>query len=250
MKAVQINRKLENLRGLVTGENLFLLGYMIYLGRAVWTSTMFPFPGRLSTICLLTALMLMGLKIILFDRYSFIMIPGMAALVLCAGAVLVSSHYMNAVFWIFLVMGSKDVDFSKILKIYLIVAGSIVLLAFCCSLMGVIENLQYTHVGRGVRNSFGIVYTTDFAAYVFFLLLVYFYLKGPALTVRHYGGAVVASGLVYHFCKARVDSICILLVALIYGTHSFMTHVRYAFPRVRRGWNILWRRLGIFSMPF
>lgn len=250
MKAIQINGKLDSLTSLITGENLFLLGYMIYLGRAVWTSTMFPFPDRLSTICLLAALMLIGLKIILFDRYFFLLIPGIAALVLCAGAVLVSSHYMNAVFWIFLVMGSKDVDFGKLLKIYLIVAGTIVFLAVCSSLVGVIENLQYTSSSRGIRNSFGIVYTTDFAAYIFFLLLVYFYLKGPALTAWHYGGAAAASGLVYYFCKARVDSVCILLVALVFGVHGFVVHTKYAFPRFRRGWNSLWRTWGIFSMPF
>lgn len=250
MKAIQINGKLDSLTSLITGENLFLLGYMLYMGRMVWLSTMFPFPGRIKTICLLTALMLIGLKIVVFDRYSFIMIPGVIVLILCAGAVLVSSHYTNVVFWVFLVMGSKDVNFEKILKIYLIVAGTIVFLAVCSSLIGVIENLQYTSSGRGVRNSFGIAYTTDFAAYIFFLLLVYFYLKGPALTVWHYLGAVAVSGLVYYFCKARVDSVCILLVALVFGVHGFVVHTKYAFPRFRCGWNSLWRTWGIFSMPF
>ncbi len=250
MKTVQINTKLGSLFSLVTGENLFLLGYMIYMGRAVWTSTMFPFPDGLRTIILLTALVLIGIKIVFFDRYSFMQILGIIALILCAGAVMVSSRYLNAVFWIFLVMGSKDVDFGKILKIYLIVAGSIVFLAVCSSLIGVIENLQYTTSGRGTRNSFGIVYTTDFAAYIFFLLLVYFYLKGPALTFWHYAAAVAASGLVYYFCKARVDSVCILLVALIFGIHGFMVHTKYAFPRIRRAWQWLWRTWGVVSMPF
>ena len=107
----------------ISGESLFLLGYMIYLGRAVWTSTMFPFPGRISTLCLLSAMVLITLKIVFFDRYSVTLLFGIIALVLCAGGVLALGHYMNAVFWLLVVMGSKDVDFGKMLKSYLLVTG-------------------------------------------------------------------------------------------------------------------------------
>lgn len=233
----------------ISGESLFLLGYMIYLGRAVWTSTMFPFPGRISTLCLLSAMVLITLKIVFFDRYPVTLLFGIIALVLCAGGVLALGHYMNAVFWLLVVMGSKDVDFGKMLKSYLLVAGTIVFLAFWSSIIGIIENLRY-HGGRGIRNSFGIIYTTDFAAYIFFLLLIYFYLKGPALRVYHYLGAAVLSGVVYYFCRARVDSICILMVAVVFGIHGFLEHTQYALPRVRRGWRWIWRTFGLFSIPF
>lgn len=232
-----------------TGEVLFFLGYIIYLGKFVWASTMFPFPAIINKLCLLLSIMLIGLKIILFDRYRFSTLLGIAAIILCSCTAFFSTRYTNAIFWIFLVMGSKDLDMRKMLKIYLVVTGTIVFLAVCASLVGVIENLQYVHTDRGVRNSFGIIYVTDFAAYIFYLALIYFYLKGPELHWVHIIFLIAVSGIVYYFCKARVDCICMVLIALIFGTQIFFNHVQYGFSRVKRLWNILWNKLGVFSMP-
>lgn len=232
-----------------TGEVLFFLGYIIYLGKFVWASTMFPFPAIINKLCLLLSIMLIGLKIILFDRYRFSTLLGIAAIILCSCTVFFSTRYTNAIFWIFLVMGSKDLDMRKMLKIYLVVTGSIVFLAVCASLVGVIENLQYARTSRGVRNSFGIIYVTDFAAYIFYLALIYFYLKGPELRWVHIISLVAVSGIVYYFCKARVDCICMVLIALIFGTQIFFNHVKYGFSRIKRLWNGFWYKLGILSMP-
>lgn len=232
-----------------TGELLFLAGYIIYLARAVWSTTMFPFSGILSKLCLLVSVMLIGTKIILFDRYRTSSFCGLALVVLCAGGVFLSSRYLNALFWLILVMGSKGISLQKILRIYLIITGTIVVLAFCSSLIGVIENLQYTSSDRGVRNSFGIVYVTDFAAFIFYLILVYFYLKGSELKLYHFIGASVLAGLVYHFCNARLDTSCMVLTIVIYGINTFFEHTKYSFCRVRKLWETFWHRIGPFIMP-
>ena len=105
-----------------TGELLFFLGYITYLGKFVWASTMYPFPNQINSICLCISIVLIGLKIVLFDRYTCSAIFGIAGIVLCSGTVLYATHYTNAVFWIFITMGAKDIDFRKFLKVYLVVS--------------------------------------------------------------------------------------------------------------------------------
>ena len=155
------------------GELLFFIGFIIYLGRNTWITTTFPFPNIINKLCLLLPLLLIVLKIFFFDSYRV-----KPLLILCLSMIVslmiyCSSGYLNVLFWLLLVLGSKDISFKKILEIYLLITGSIVLLAFCSSLLGVIENYQYVTTSRGIRNSFGITYTTDFASHIFFLILAW-----------------------------------------------------------------------------
>jgi len=225
-------------------EQLFLLGFIAYLGANVWTTTMFPFSGTVSKCLKLVYLSLAGIKVIVYDRYQ---LKAFLVLLLCGIStvlVLISSGYNIPFLWLLLIVGSKDVSFEKILKVYLIVTGGIVLLAFCSSLLGVIENLQYS-IGNGkVRNSFGILYTTDFAAHIFYLLIVYFYLKGEKLCPIHYMGGILTAALVYKFCEARVDTICIILTMVLFGTGNLIMHSPNSGVRVRELWRRLWKVLG------
>lgn len=232
------------------GELLFIVGYTVFLGKFVWDSTMFPFPPVLHRVCLLITISCIGLKIILYDKYEFSTLLGIAGIVLTSVAVFVFGRYSDPIYWIFLVMGGKDVSFRRVLKVYFVVTSTIVFLAFVASLIGVIENLQYITSDQRVRSSFGIVYVTDFAAYIFFLVLVFFFLKGNNLKLVHLGSTIFISGLIYYFCLARVDCMCILLVALTYGTQRLLNHVKYGFERLRYFWNGFWDKLGIFILPF
>lgn len=233
-----------------TGELLFFLGYMIYLGKFVWASTMFPFPDIVNKLCLILSIVLIGLKIILYDKYDLSTLLKVGAIIVCSIMIFISTRYTNAMFWIFLVMGAKNINFRKLLKVYFVVTSTIVFLAVCSSIVGVIENLQYSTATRGIRNSFGIIYVTDFAAYVFFLFLAFFYLKGSELKLIHFAVAILACGLVYYFCNARVDCICILLIIFIFGVQTFFNSIKYNFRRLKSLWFLLWDKFGAFVMPF
>ena len=231
------------------GEILFFAGYILCLGRAVWVTTMFPYPDSIDKLPILLGLLLIVLKILLYDHYKMDFFIKAVIAVLCSGAVFVSSRYLNVCLWLFIVLGSKDISFQKLLRIYLLVTGTIVLLAFLSSLIGVIENLQYQTANRGIRNSFGIVFVTDFAAHIFYLTVAYFCLKGPDIRWYHCIGAAVIAYLVYHYCNARVDTVSILLTGILYGIHILLEHTRYAFPRWKQFWNKTWQGLGPFLMP-
>lgn len=121
----------------------------------------------------------------------------------------------------FLIVAAKDVEFDKILKVYLTLGITIMLAAFVASQMGVIENLQYT-VLRGeeliVRNSFGSVYPTDFAAHVFYLAIAWICLSENKITWGKIINFAVLGAFVLDKCGARTSAICLFLMAVLLVT--------------------------------
>ncbi|MCD8206831.1 MAG: hypothetical protein LUD72_02730 [Bacteroidales bacterium] len=204
-----------------SGAQLYLLAFSIFLCGESLSTTMFSIPGRVYLVIKVVAVVLVAAKMILFDRYRARSFWFMVCLLGVGALIIVSSGYTEAFFWIAMVLGAKSVPFKKILQIYLIISVSIVLLAFCASLLDVIPNLQYGRdVGYVVRNSFGILYTTDFASHIFSIVLVSFYLLKDRLRIYHYIVAIVLATLVYRFCYTRVDVVCIfLLIAVFIGVN-------------------------------
>ncbi len=231
------------------GETVFLVGYAMYLATAVWATTMFPMSKMVQALCMLISLLCIAVKILLYGEYS------MNSLLLLVGAGVMSAiglyknHYVYPLIWLVLIAGSYRVPLEKILKIYLLVVGSIVFLAFFASMWGVIENLQYKAGDRGIRNSFGIIYPTDCGAHVFFWLLTFFYLKGKDLKKIHYLIGILAAWLVYDYCNARIDAGSILATTLLFGVGNFISGHSACSRRIKRAWERSWERLGCMVMP-
>ena len=154
---------------------LFGMGFIVFV--ETMTTTMFKqedyFP--IYAIIKTVAVLFVAIKLVFFDSWSLREI--LVAVFLFSLGILVklNTDYSEPFFWALLVLGAKNVEFKKILKVYICEVSLIVLIAFISSALGVIENLQYVS-SRGIRNSFGINYPCDFAAYIFFLLLSFCYL--------------------------------------------------------------------------
>lgn len=71
-----------------------------------------------------------------------------------------------------LIAGANDIDYRKILKVYLIVEIPMIICTMIVGYTGVITNLVY-HRGDQVRMSFGFIYPTDFAAGIVFMITVW-----------------------------------------------------------------------------
>lgn len=118
----------------------------------------------------------------------------------------------------FLIVAAKDVEFDKILKVYLTLGITIMLAAFVASQMGVIENLQYYVLREEVvivRNSFGSIYPTDFAAHVFYLAIAGICLSENKVTWGKIINFVVLAVIVLDKCGARTSAICMILMAVM-----------------------------------
>lgn len=231
------------------GELLFFAGYILFLWRSVWITTMFPLSGLFTLVCVPLAALFIGLKILLYDEYPRNVFLMMGVALVCVCAVFYSSSSINPFFWLLMIAGSRKIKFEKILKVYLLINGSIVFLAFCASQLGVIENLQYETSNRGVRNAFGIIYPTDFGAHIFFMFLVYFYLKGERLRYYHYLITAGVAWLVYHFCNARLDSGNTLMLAILFAIGNGITGWRKVSRTAKNAWVNAWEKAGVWVMP-
>lgn len=115
----------------------------------------------------------------------------------------------------FLIVGAKDIDFDKILKVYLVLGITIMLAAFVASQCGWIENLVYESWNRGQRNSYGIIYPTDFAAHVFYLSLAGICKSENMITKGKMINLIVLAIFVYDKCEARTSFICLVIMACL-----------------------------------
>ncbi|MDD6074303.1 MAG: hypothetical protein PUB88_08600, partial [Clostridium sp.] len=232
------------------GELLFFAGFILILFRGMWLSTMFPQNRILSLLCIPVAALLVGLKILLFDRYPLKQFFALLVVLLCTMLSCYFSRTINAFLMILLVLGSKDIEFEKILKVYLVIVGSVLILAFLASLVGVIENLRYLRRSNNrVRNSFGIIFPTDFAAHVFYYLTVLLYLNRDKLKSVHYILTMGVAGLLYYYCDTRLDSISILLLVVIFWIGSLMEHSSWVSRNMKCFWRDFWQKIGVYSVP-
>ena len=89
------------------------------------------------------------------------------------------------------------------------------------ALSGIIPNLIYRReqVTGTIRQSFGIVYPTDFAAHVLYLVLAYCYLFFKRITIKSYLFFCLLAYLLIYFCDARLSalSLVILIPIIIIG---------------------------------
>lgn len=119
----------------------------------------------------------------------------------------------------FLIVGAKDIDFDKILKVYLVIGITIMVAAFGASQYGIIEDLEYIIERSGevhVRHSYGIVYPTDFAAHIFYLVLAaVVYMRDRLSMWERVWLSLLATGFVYLVANAQTSMLCLIGFAML-----------------------------------
>lgn len=231
------------------GEQLYLIAFAVFILGENLRTTMFLIPGMFFVCCKLFALGLIGIKIILFGQYGVGRICWIGFMLLEGTLIFFSSGYHEPLMWILFVTSATDVAFKKILKVYAIVTFVVVFAAMIASGLDIIKNLQYqSDESRGIRNSFGIVYTTDFAAHVFFLMLTVLYLTKKMYQWQYGVICLGVTAAVYYFCDARLDSSCMVLVVLGYTALKVREQKPISLKKkyCPQGF---FSRLAVFSMP-
>lgn len=199
----------------ITGQQLYLLGFTYFFTIAFLQTSMFlEFFGK-NTLHDLSylGLALILLKIFIFDKKSYIQyLATIIVLGILAITWRTSGEFTMLPMGI-LVLGAKDVDFKQIIRTYLIVGTLILMVTIVSSKIDIIRNLVYYRAGTSIsRQSFGIIYPTDFAAHVLFLVMAYVYLKFKKANWKTYLGIIVVSLLVIKFCDARLSAYIMLLM--------------------------------------
>ena len=108
-----------------------------------------------------------------------------------------------------LIVGMTGRSFKALLAIAFSIGTAIMAAAFAASQLGVIEDLVY----EGGRHSFGIVYCTDCAAHILFLMIIYAMLRLESLGLAEYVVMILVSAIML-MTKAQADiACCFLLIA-------------------------------------
>lgn len=113
----------------------------------------------------------------------------------------------------FLIVGANDIDYRKILKVYLIVEVPMTICTMIGGYTGVITNLVY-HRGEQVRMAFGFVYPTDFAAGIIFMVTAWVVLRQARCTWIEIGLMISSVVLFEKYCDVRNSEIVMVILAL------------------------------------
>ena len=203
------------------GKCLFLSVFLIHIIFSCLKTTMFIFPNVLFTLEKWIALCLVIIKIAVFDKYNLKQLVFSATLLTVTALVAVFSKYQEPLIFSIFLLGCKEVEFNKIIKVYFMATIMVLIAAFVASRLDIIEDLVYIRDYVVERNSFGVVYPTDFAAHIFFLLCAYYYLIKDSIQKKHLLAGFFVSALVYAYCDTRLDSITMILLVVGIGLLRF-----------------------------
>lgn len=144
----------------------------------------------------------------------------------------------NFVLFLFVpVIFSKGINPQNVNRVFFVICMLSITIIMILSLKGVIPNLTYVR-GNIVRNSFGIIYPTDFAAYIFYLVCSYIYMRREHYSFIEVMVIILIAYIVYLKTNARLDYICTILAAIFCYLVRFnwvkkmMERVKLFFPIV------------------
>lgn len=245
-----MEKKIKEIKRIASPEALFFTAFITELVIATWQSTMFPqFPIAQKAALVLVLVCAMS-KILLYDSFSLGEMVAIGIVGICTTMNYLKTGSSVMTLLLMLVVAAKGIDFKKILRVYIIVVGSIVAFAFICSLLGVIRNLKYFAQDEHIfRNSFGIVFCTDFSAHIFFLLLAYFYVRSEKLKWYDYLLATIITVLTYKYTKGDLDFITSVLTILLFAIGNCLRRQKGTRAgRIIKTNNYILKTLAIVSM--
>lgn len=204
---------------------LFLLGYELMLVPLFISTTM------LSTLVpphILALLRYAGILLILLDVAVYKRFSAKALYVyMVTGAIFFVSyriaHSPNIFFAFVVILGCYRVDYRKMLKLYLVTVTVLLTVTVVSSLVGLIDNIEFTRDGS-VRMALGMVYPTDLGARMFYLVVAFFLYRWENFGLKDIIGYILAACFVWKIADARLDTILILLLAFIVSLAMIFEH--------------------------
>lgn len=200
-------------------EKLFLAMTGLYLIYRISKSTTF----RLVWPAHFEMIMLCAMAIVAVARLVIIGPMRNKTVVALAIAVIYCLVYRNngysfLLFLAVFTVGFINVDYRKILKVYLLTAGTFYVVTLLAGLMGVITNYVVARTGRGIRSAWGMSYYTDFASLGLYLLMSLWVAgkKIPGWAMFLFCGVYLfLSACIAHSITSTVCA-CLLVLAILY----------------------------------
>ncbi len=169
----KMNRENKAFRNIASAlETLFLALAGLYLIYRISKSTTFHlvWPSHFETILIGGMAVLAVARLLTAGAIRWKTLAALA-LALVYGLVYRNDGYSFLLFLAVFTVGFIDIDYRKILRVYLLAAGAFYAITMVAGMLGVITNYVSARAGRGIRSAWGMSYYTDFASLGLFLLM-------------------------------------------------------------------------------
>ena len=113
----------------------------------------------------------------------------------------------------FLMIGAMNLNYKKMLGIYVAIIAIGLVTMFVFTRLGLIVDLVYSMYGHQ-RHSFGIIYPTNFAAFVFYAFLAWFLLREDKITNIECGIMAFIAIMLEVFCHTRLNEGAIVVIVI------------------------------------
>ena len=235
------------------GEKLYFVFFICIVTISILETTTFKFVDLqayrlISYILLMLSCLGLLFKAVLLDTDRDVKAKALKAfgcILLAAQATLLTGN-MDLFLMYMVCVGAHGIDAKKILKVYLAESLSFVIMTTILALTGIIPNLKYFEHGV-YRSSLGNTYCTDYAARIFFLVLVFLCIYNNCLKIRHIIGLLIISVAVFIKTFARLDFICILLALILFSFDIILE--KKGSEKFKRKWDSFCSKIGLISMP-
>lgn len=212
----KILSKLNNIH--VNGEKIYLFMFVITLISSFLINTTFAqfIPVKVFDRVIYLTMFILLIKIYILDNIKLSELLGITVLLLIAVYSWRKTTYIAFMVMATYIVAARSVDFNKIIKYYFNTNLTLILGVTIYSLVGIIKNLAYSRNGV-IRYALGIDYPTDYAAYIFYLILAYSFLNYKKLNSKIYLFYGLIAVLLNVMTNARLDVILIFLTIIFFA---------------------------------
>ena len=204
-------------------EYLFFASFFIYIITQYLGGTMFTVDRTVSFLLLTISSILAFIKIIIFDDESNLYKLTIVLLLIILFAAGKNSFDYNFYYYAFLIFAAKNIEFRKILKYYIIVLASGIIVTAIFALIHVIPAIVITRSNSSaLRLALGSVYPSDLAARIFHLMVGYAVLKKFKLTLPEYLSIIAITITTYIVTDTKLDLILMILLIICLSFYKYI----------------------------
>ncbi|MBR5936781.1 MAG: hypothetical protein IKZ90_00740 [Clostridiales bacterium] len=193
-------------------------------------------------------MLIVSVKVLLLDKTDLLKKLALFSILALATAQCFTVTYSDdLILCVILVVGAFGIDFKKILKVYLFETLLLVAFTTIAAITGLIPHI-ISHQRGVTRYSLGAIWCTDYAARIFFLILVALYLYSAKMKLYHWIGILAAACVVFKFTFGKLDFACMVLAIAIFFLHELIEK-KDKKNKCRSFWDSMWEKLAPFFTP-
>lgn len=203
----------------------YLVSFVLYLINTFLNHSMFSsleiYP--LIKIVLFSGVILfLTIKLVLVDSFSFKELLSYLVVFSLMCLISLNTGDRQLITLIALILGAKNVNFRYVIITFFITIILLLISTYLSTLLDIIPNLQYSRIRDGevkIRNSFGTIYPTVFAAYLQSIVIAYAYLMNERKAFNHLILMLlscISIFLALELADARMSGYSIMLFLIFY----------------------------------